>query len=31
MAIDMAQAGVITRIVADRAELHPPAPEAAAS
>ncbi|HVZ90406.1 MAG TPA: phosphate acyltransferase PlsX [Rhizomicrobium sp.] len=31
MAIDMAEAGVITRIVADRAELHPPAPEAAAS
>jgi glycerol-3-phosphate acyltransferase PlsX len=31
MAIDMAQSGIISRIVADRATMHPAAPEAAAS
>jgi glycerol-3-phosphate acyltransferase PlsX len=31
MAIEMAEAGVITRIIADHAELRPLAPEAAAS
>ena len=31
MAIDMAEAGVITRIISDHAGLHPLAPEAAAS
>jgi phosphate acyltransferase len=31
MAIDMADAGIIARIVADRANMLPPAPEAAAS
>jgi len=31
MAIDMAQSGVIARIIADRAHLAPPVPEAAAS
>lgn len=31
MAIDMADSGIMTRIIADRAELHPLTPEAAAS
>jgi glycerol-3-phosphate acyltransferase PlsX len=31
MAIDMAESGIITRIIADRAEMHPHASEAAAS